>query len=116
MKQDFDANLDRFADMIEPAFELMSDPVMTNPPQGITRAQQLALAIKNRKEAVRRLLAASEGVPAEEYDAPPSILLLKLLKLFSQPEVSELFGLRGQKTEGGSSGSATENITENDAD
>lgn len=111
-------NLDLFAELLEPCAEIFTDPeVKENAQKGETRIKAIKAAIKNHKQAVILLLAAIEGIDVDEYIVPPPLQFMrKLLEIINRPDVQELFTLQGLNDIAASSGSASENIEDNDKD
>lgn len=105
-------NLDLFADLLEPAAEILGDKELADVlKDGGKPVKAIRIAIKKHKSAVIEMLAALDGVPAAEYKAPgPIALTAKLLKLLSDPELQDLFTLQGQENDAAASGSAMESI------
>lgn len=103
--------LDMFADMMEPATEILSDPELQKILNGGgAPLKAVKPAIKNHKAACIAILAALEETPVEEYRVPsPGAFFMKVLALFAKPEVQALFTSRSQENAKGSSGSATAN-------
>lgn len=101
--------LDMFADMMEPATEILSDSELQKILNGGgAPLKAVKPAIKNHKEACIAILAALEETPVEEYRVPsPGAFFMKVLGLFTKPEVQALFTSQGQKSDKKSSGSAT---------
>lgn len=107
-----DQSLDMFADMLEPVSVILADKdVMSHFSKG-TIAAGVAYAIKRHKTEVIQILAATDGVPVEEYKVNPFTVPVKLIRLFSMPEFKELFTPAGQMTESAFSGSPTESTEE----
>ncbi len=106
--------LDFLADMMEPAAEIFSDPELQKIiNSGVAPLKAVKPAIKNHKTACISILAALEETPVEEYHVPaPGAFFLKVLGLFSRPEVKALFTSQSQQNDNGSSGSATENTAD----
>lgn len=113
MNQNF-RNLDSFADMLEPAVEIINSKAVKDAvKQHKSYVALISIAIKENKAAVVKLLAALDGVPAEEYKVPGTLgMIKKLLALGNDPELKDLaqdlFTLQAQMKGGASSGSATE--------
>lgn len=106
--------LDLFADLLEPFSEILSDNAVSEPiRKGQKPIKAVKVAIKNHKNAVIEILALLDDKDPEEYKVNLFTLPVKLLELFSQPGVMELFIMQGRMSDGGSSGSAMEN-TEGD--
>lgn len=109
--------LDLLADLIEPATAIMADKEISRlakakmPPIKIVKT-----AIKNHKPEVIEILAILDGADPKEYAEKVTLFTLpaKLLEIFNDPDLVSLFTLQGQKTEGTSSGSATESIAANE--
>lgn len=110
MQRSNEEELDLFADLLEPAAEIIGDKevadVIRNGGKKITA---VALAIKNHKSEVIKILARIDGVPVEEYKVNAITLPIRLINLLNIPEVGELFTGQSRKS-AASSGSATENI------
>lgn len=112
-----EAALDALADMLEPATEILADPAIREAyeKKDVDRAQKIIglvkLAIKNHKQAVIQLLAASEQEDPETYKEKINLLTLprKFMELLQDPALQEVLPLPGQKKAAESSGSATEN-------
>lgn len=105
-----DEQLELFADLIEPAAEILGDEevgeIFKSGGKPITAVK---LAVKKHKAAVVEILARLEGEEPSQYKVPgPVSLALKLFKLFSTPEIAELFTGQSQSV-AASGGSATEN-------
>ena len=110
-----EAALDAFADMIDPAMEIMTDPAIfaayKNPET--TRAQLVGSIVKGHKKAVITIMAILDGKDPETYADEINIFTVpaKLMEIINDPEVRSLFHLQGQKQVVVSSGSATGNTT-----
>lgn len=104
--------LELFADLIEPAAEIMGDKQIAKLLQsGSKPAKAVKYAIKNHKQAVIEMLARLDGVDPEDYIVPGPIgLSMKLINLFNNPEIKSLFIVQGQNEIAADSGPATENI------
>lgn len=115
-KRTNEEQLELFADMLEPAAEIISDKdVAAMLRNGEKRVAAISLAIKKHKSAVVRILAALDGENAETYRVPPPAgLIAKILNIFNDPELQELFTGQQQRTDAAVSGAATE-ITEGGA-
>ena len=106
--------LDVLADILEPASEIMTDNKVAELARSGDRIRAVSVAIKSHKRAVIKILAALEGEDYETYKPALLTLPLKLLEIFNDPDVVQVFTLQGQKTESASFGSATENTEEQD--
>ncbi|MBQ3330804.1 MAG: hypothetical protein IJG87_06460 [Ruminococcus sp.] len=104
-----EAALDLLADLIEPATEILADAEVRKAAEDGSRLRAVALAIKNHKRAVMSVLATFDGVPATEYHCNVLTLPAKLIELFDDPDIAQLFTFAGQTEEQTPSGSPTEN-------
>ena len=103
--------LELFADLLEPAAEIITDKEVSGAIKaGEKPIKAVKLAIKNHKAAVIEMLARIDGVAPDKYHVNVLTLPVKLVNLFNKPEVQELFTLQGQTDGAAASGSATENI------
>ena len=90
--------LELFADLIEPCAEILSD-------------KELAAAFQsgNRAKAIKLGIKSIDGVDVGAYKVPtPPVLAMKILSLFNNPEIAELFTPQAQNETATHSGSATE--------
>ena len=102
--------LELFADLLEPAAEILTDNAVRGVLQGGGKPiTAIKYAIKNHKKAVIEILARIDGVPVEEYRISAIALPIKLLQLVNRPEVEELFSSAGQMSDAARSGSHMEN-------
>lgn len=101
--------IEALADMFDPIVEIASDDAVKSAARSDNRILTVKLILKNHARAVFELMAASEGVPADEYECDVLSLPVKLMEVLNRPEFSFLFPSQGQKTDETSSGSATEN-------
>ena len=104
-----EAALDLLAELIEPVAEIMGDAEVTEVAKGENMAKTAAVILKRHKKAVLAVLAALDGVPVEEYHCNLFSLPIKLMELFSDPDIAQLFSFAGQTEEQTASGSLTEN-------
>lgn len=105
--------LDILADIIEPAAEIMTDEEIVSAfRSGVPKIKIAKLIIKGHKPAIISVLASLERQDPEEYAKKMNLFTLpaKLLELFNDPELINLFTSQGQTMEETSSGSATESI------
>lgn len=105
--------LDILADLIEPAAEIMTDPEITSAfRSGVSKSKIARLIIKGHKSAIISVLATLDREEPDEYAKKMNLFTLpaKLVELFNDPELINLFTLQGQTMEKTSSGSATESI------
>lgn len=101
--------LDVFADMLEPAAEIIADPEFQKYARAGLGMKAVKAAIKRKKRAVICLLAAIDQVDPDEYEVSVFSLPAKLMEIINDPAVQVLFQSQGQKTGETASGSATEN-------
>lgn len=86
-----EAALDALADMIEPASEIMTDTKFVQFIREGNKLKAVQYAIKNHKKAIIAIMAASEGASPEEYEINLVSLPKKLLEVFNDPEIVDLF-------------------------
>ena len=110
MSRTNEEELELFADLIEPAAEILGDKAVSEAFSSGTAVSGIKIAIKNHKQAVIEILARIDGVPVEEYKISAVALPIRLIKLLNRPEVKDLFTLPDQKSGAERSGSAGENI------
>lgn len=103
--------LEVIADIIEPAFSIMSDKEFEKAIKADKKYSAIQIALKKHKKDVLTILAVLDGEDPETYK--PSLLSIpkKLLEMLSDPELMELFQSQGQTSDAPSAGSASE-ITE----
>lgn len=103
--------LDLLAELIDPAAEIFGDPELQKLVQsGAAPLKYVKPAIKNHKQAFITVLAVLEDTDPKDYIIPPpGIFFMKILGLFTKPEVKALFTLQSQQSGSSSSGSVTEN-------
>lgn len=104
--------LDVLADIMEPASEIMTDKDVVLLARAGERLRSVSTAIKNHKGAVIKILAILEMEDPEEYQPSLMSLPTKLLEVFNDPTMKQVFSLQGQTQEKNASGSATENTKE----
>lgn len=86
-----EAALDLLADLIEPASEIMTDPEVKKLAQAKNKGAIVKVIIKNHKKAIREILAALDGVPADQYEMNIFTLPMKLLEILNDPELVDFF-------------------------
>ena len=106
--------LDVLADLIEPASEIMTDKMVAATAKSGQKMRAIKLAIKNHKKAVIEILAALDGADVDNYEVNVLTLPAKLLEIFNDPMVMNLFSSQVEKTEKTSSTPAMENIEESE--
>lgn len=103
-----DRALDVLADLIEPVGEICSDTDI-KAAFGKDKLQAVKLMLKNHKSSVIAIMAALDGVPAEDYRINLFTVPVKLLEIVNDPEVVDLFTSAGSKAGSAAFGSASEN-------
>ena len=103
-----DAALELIADIIEPATEILADPAIK---EAFSRSKMAAIkvAIKNHKSAIKEIIARLDGKTPEECHFTALSLPIKLLSMFNDPELQQLFTLSGQTEGENACSSASEN-------
>ena len=104
-----DAALDLIADIIEPATEILADPAIKEA-FGRSKMAAIKTAIKNHKNAIKEIVARLDGKNPDEYHFTALSLPIKLLTMFNDPELQQLFTLSGQTEGENACSSASENI------
>ena len=111
MRRTNEEQLELFADLIEPAGEIIGDKAVRDTLSAGKTAAAAKYAIKNHKKAVIEILARLDGEEPETYVVPgPLGLAAKLLAVLNTKEFSEVFIGQDQKNAAESGGPATENI------
>ena len=111
-----EAALDAFADMIDPAMEIMTDPAIfaayKNPET--TRAQLVGSIVKGHKKAVITIMAILDGKDPETYADEINIFTVpaKLMEIINAPEMKSLFPSQARQKTSESFGPATVNTQE----
>lgn len=108
-KRTNEETLDLFADLLEPFGELLADKEVTELLQGGKMLKAVSKAIKGHKSAVIEILARLDGEEPSEYKVSLIAIPKKLIDLFSNPELQDLFSSQPQMTDAAFSGSATAN-------
>lgn len=101
--------LDLLADLLDPFAEIMTDKEVSEKYRGNNRTGAVKAAIKGHKRAVIEILARLDKKDPDEYRVTVFTLPMKLLEIFNDPDLVNLFQSQGQTSEEASSGSATEN-------
>lgn len=100
--------LEVFADILEPAGEIIGDEDVKRAFKAGERMKAVKLAIKGHKSAIIEILARLDGVEPKDYKVGVFTLPAKVIALLNNPEVTGLFTGAEQNEGGASSGSATE--------
>lgn len=91
-----DAALDLLADLIDPATEIMADKEFVEIiKSGKPKLLAVKHAIKNHKKAIFEIMARLDGKEPEEYEINLLTLPLKVLEIFNDPALVDLFTSRG---------------------
>lgn len=99
-----------FADLLDPVSKILSDEDVLKSIQG--KEKQVVVIqkmLKSHTKEIIEIMAILDGTPVEEYEVDFVTLPMKLIEIFNDEAVIELFTLQGQKEESTSSGSATAN-------
>lgn len=107
--------LEIFADILEPAGEIIGDDEVKELFRGDDRMKAIKVAIKKHKTAIIEILARIDGVEPEEYKVGIFTLPAKVISLLNNEDVQALFTGQSQNGGGASSGSATETIADGEA-
>lgn len=84
--------LDVLAEIIEPAAEIFTDENVKNALKAENnKAKAAKIILKDHNKAVLTLMAALEGVPAEEYQPTLFALPSLILGVLNDPELNSLF-------------------------
>lgn len=103
--------LDLWEKIFEPVIELASDAEIHKMFLGTTSPMKaISKALKDHKDALMQIMAVTEGKSVEEFEKTMNISTFptKMLELFKQPEVIQLFTFQGQTGGAKSSVSASE--------
>ena len=98
--------LDVLADILEPAAEIMTDKELVGLVRANKRIKAVSFALKNHKKAVITILAVIDGENPETYSPGLAILPIKLLELFNDPDMIQVFYSQSPNEDGITSGSA----------
>lgn len=95
------------ADLIDPMTAIMNDDEVADAFKSLPRLAFVKILLKKHKRELTEILAILERTPVDEYEVSLVALPVKVMDLFNDPELAELFQSQGQTMT--SSGSATEN-------
>jgi len=102
--------IELLADIMEPVSEILQDTEIFKVVQsGANNLKIVQVILKRHKEKVLEIMAIVDQEDPETYKPNIFVLPMRLIELFSQPEMRALFIGQGQKKDGERSGSATEN-------
>lgn len=103
--------LDLLADLLEPAETIFSDKdVQSANSKSMWKA--VKVAIKKHKKEVMEIMATLDGVPVEDLHINVLSLPIKVMEVISDKDLVNFFVSQGQNMESTSSGSVTENTSE----
>lgn len=102
--------LDLFADLLEPVSAIVSDSDFVKLLQAGQMIPAVQVAIKGHKKEVIEMLALIDGKRPEDYKVNLVLLPFRLVRIFNDPEIINLFTSQEQENDAESSGSATESI------
>lgn len=89
--------LDLLADLIEPAAAIFGDEdVRGAVEKKANKATIIKLLIKNHKTEVIEILARIDGCKPEEYECNVFTLPVKLVEIFNDRDLTDLFQSQGQ--------------------
>lgn len=107
--------LDLFADLLEPASEIMADKEFVEHARSGNMMKAVKTAVKGHKKAVIEILARVDGADPDNYEVNVFTIPVKALELLNDEALKDLFISQGQKKTSESSGSATENTKAEEA-
>ena len=104
-----------FADLLEPIGKMILDEEIASliRSEG-NKVQVVKMVLKKHAKEVIEIMAIIDGVPADEYEVDFVTLPAKLIELFNDEALIEVFQSQSQEETSISSGSATENIGESE--
>jgi hypothetical protein len=83
---------DVLAEIIEPAAEIFTDEAVKEAlTQGKNKLKAVKVVLKEHKQATIAVMAALEGIPAEEYEPSLFALPAMLLEVINDPDLQKLF-------------------------
>lgn len=100
--------LNLLADLIEPASEIMTDKVLIELFRAKNMKEAAKVALKGHKKAVLEIMALIDGEDPQTYAPSVFALPMKLLEIFNDPELLDLFTSQGQNEVQTNSGSVSE--------
>ena len=102
-----DEAIELLADLMDPVADIAADPQVVRCIETGQNVKAVKFALKDHAKAVREMLAACAGVPAEEYQKNVIEMATELLAIVNNPDVAQLFTTQVQ-TEAPVSGPVTE--------
>ena len=106
-----DAALELIADIIEPATEILADPAIKDA-FSHSKMAAIKVAIKNHKSAIKEIIARLDGKTPDECHFTAISLPIKLLSMFNDPDLQQLFTSSGQTADEIACSSASESTKE----
>lgn len=101
--------LDLLANLIDPCVEIIQDKRLVTLIRGKNKAEAAKVAIRNHKQSILEIMARLDGEDPAKYSPGLLDLPRKLLELFEDKELVDLFTSQGQKQNKTDSGSVSEN-------
>ena len=102
--------IEALADMFDPIVEIALDDEVKSAARSDNKILTIKLILKNHARAVFEIMAASEGVPVDEYECNILTLPARLMEVLNRPEFNFLFPSQSQEMEETPFGSAMESI------
>ena len=103
--------LDLLADLIEPSEAVFGDKDVLNA-YGDSMWKAVKVAIKKHKKEVMEIMAILDGIPVEDLHINVLSLPIKVMEVISDKDLVNFFVSQSQNMESTSSGSVTENTSE----
>lgn len=104
------------ADLIDPVMRITANNDFESAMKSGNLLGAVKVALKNNSKDVIEILARLDGIEVDKYECSIVTLPARLIELLNEKEILDFFGYASQQTEKESSGSATENIEETDAE
>jgi hypothetical protein len=104
--------LDLLAEIIDPVAKILADQEIWRIAQKGRAIDGVKYGIKNYKNEIIEILAAMDGVPADEYKCNIFTLPMKVMEIINDKEMQDFFTSQFQMMEETSFGTATENTEE----
>ena len=102
-----------FADLLEPVSNILSDEEVANAFRSDkSKVEIIKTMLKKHAKDVIKAMAIIDGVPVDEYEVNFLTLPSKLMEIFNDEAISELFTSQSQNLTSEHSGSVMENIEE----
>ena len=102
-----------FADLLEPVSNILSDEEVANAfKNDESKIEIIKKMLKKHSKDVIKAMAIIDGVPVDKYEVNFLTLPSKLMEIFNDEAISELFTSQSQNLTSEHSGSVMENIEE----